>query len=48
MQHYKNPSYHTGNEIGVGDFPSIVYSICKKFCKRESVLTIEELNKLLD
>lgn len=39
MKHFKNPSFHIGG-VGVGDFPSIVFNICVKFCKKESTITV--------
>lgn len=47
MRHYKNPSFHSDG-LGVGDFPSIVYSITSKYCKKESTITVEEVNRILD
>jgi hypothetical protein len=33
MKHFKNPSFNVSG-VGVGDFPSIVYTIAVKYCKK--------------
>ncbi len=47
LRHFKNPSFHSDG-IGVGDFPSIVYSIVSRYCKKVSVITVDEVNRILD
>ena len=32
----------------MGDFPSIVYSIVARYCKKVSVITVDDVNRILD
>lgn len=47
LHHYKNPSFHkTG--VGIGDFSLCTHDVIKNYCKEQSVLTVVELNEMLD
>lgn len=49
LQHYKNPSYHTKTDgVGVGDYPTVVYTILQKYCTKDCSITVEQVNSTLD
>lgn len=47
MANYKHASLQPYG-APVGDFPSVVHSVVEGFCRKDSIITIAEVDALLD